>query len=150
RTLDIAKSNLDVYAFTGQSQWHDMKEYKSGAHLHWLKGFKDHLEQWPKNKQLLEEAYEPGRFVSFVGYEWHSSAHGDYNIYFPDDQAEFRVHPTMEELADWARHKRAMIIPHHLGYPTGHRGANWDTFINELSPVVEIISEHGGCERDEG
>lgn len=151
RSLDIARSQLDVFAFTGQSQWHDMKKYESGAHHHWLNGFREHERQWPRNLELLREAYRPGSFVTFPGYEWHSSFHGDYNILFPDDRAAaFRLHPTMDDLAQWAEQRGAMLIPHHLGYSPGLRGANWDTFRNERSPLVEIMSEHGCCERDEG
>jgi hypothetical protein len=150
RALDIAGGNLDFYAFTGQSQWHDMQEYANNVHLHWLKGFAEHARQWPDNVKLLEAAYVPGKFVTFIGYEWHSSAHGDYNLIFPGSEVEFALHPTIENLRQWAERHHAVLIPHHLGYPTGGRGANWNTFDESRSPVVEIFSEHGCCERDEG
>ena len=40
------------------------------------------------------------------------------------------------------------FIPHHIGYKQGYRGINWDTFDEELSPFVEIISMHGCAESD--
>jgi hypothetical protein len=150
RSIAIARSNLDFFAFTGQSQWHDMAEHDNGYLDHWRQGFARHADQWEANKKLLNEADQPGEFTTFLGYEWHSSRHGDYNIIFPDEHGDFRVHNTLDDLVDWARQTGAILIPHHLGYPTGGRGANWDTFPAEVSPVVEIFSEHGGCERDEG
>jgi hypothetical protein len=150
RTVDIARSNLDFFAFTGNSQWHDIGEYVDGVQAHWHAGFARHRDLWPENLKRIEEANEPGRFAALAGYEWHSSAYGDYNIIFPDGRAELGCHADIDELAAWARAHDALIIPHHLGYPTGARGANWDTFPSDVSPVVEIFSEHGACERDSG
>jgi hypothetical protein len=42
------------------------------------------------------------------------------------------------------------MIPHHLAYPTGRRGVNWDCFTEECTPVIEIYSEHGNAEDDRG
>jgi hypothetical protein len=42
------------------------------------------------------------------------------------------------------------MIPHHLAYPRGHRGVNWDVFDEACTPVVEIFSEHGNAEHDQG
>jgi hypothetical protein len=42
------------------------------------------------------------------------------------------------------------MIPHHLAYPSGSRGVNWEAFDEECTPVVEIFSEHGSGEEDRG
>lgn len=42
------------------------------------------------------------------------------------------------------------MIPHHLAYPQGRRGVNWDVFREDCTPVVEIYSEHGNSEDDRG
>jgi hypothetical protein len=42
------------------------------------------------------------------------------------------------------------MLPHHVAYPRGVRGANWDVFDPVLSPVVEIFSMHGCSETDRG
>jgi hypothetical protein len=42
------------------------------------------------------------------------------------------------------------MIPHHLAYPTGNRGVNWEVFREDCTPVVEIYSEHGNSEHDRG
>ena len=39
-----------------------------------------------------------------------------------------------------------MAFPHHIGYRTGARGVNWDSFREALSPVVELVSMHGCAE----
>jgi hypothetical protein len=120
------------------------------VHEHWHVGFARHQALWPENLKRIEEADEPGRFVAFAGYEWHSSTYGDYNIIFPDGRAELGTHSDIDALAAWASAHDAILIPHHLGYPTGARGANWATFPTDVCPLVEIFSEHGACERDSG
>ena len=42
------------------------------------------------------------------------------------------------------------MIPHHLAYPKGRRGVNWECFDEACTPVVEIYSEHGNSEDDRG
>jgi hypothetical protein len=39
-------------------------------------------------------------------------------------------------------------FPHHIGYRVGARGGNWDSFAEDYSPVVEILSMHGMAEED--
>ena len=46
--------------------------------------------------------------------------------------------------------ERALMIPHHLAYPKGMRGVNWDAFREDCTPVAEIYSEHGNSEHDRG
>jgi len=47
------------------------------------------------------------------------------------------------------KNKKVFVIPHHIGYIKGERGINWDAFTEDLSPVVEICSDHGEFENDE-
>jgi hypothetical protein len=42
------------------------------------------------------------------------------------------------------------MIPHHLAYPKGMRGVNWEAFREDCTPVAEIYSEHGNSEHDRG
>jgi len=88
RSYDIARSHLDFFCFTGHSQWHDMPVMPQDKHMKWVRGFEVMKNNWQKVQRLANQYNEPGRFASFIGYEWHSSSYGDVCIIFPDDQAE--------------------------------------------------------------
>ncbi len=152
RAIDIAREHLDFFAFTGHSQWHDMPEMPGGAQRKWQEGFDHHTAHWPRTKELIRAADRPGQFAAFLGYEWHSGRCGDRNILFPDDDGELLITGELRELEDLARRRRAILVPHHIGYKTllPGRGLNWEHFRPELSPLIEIVSEHGCAERDRG
>lgn len=142
RSIDIAREHLDFFAFTGHASWHDMPLMPKNQHLHWVKGFRAHSGHWLKTREMIREANSDD-FVAFLGYEWHSSAFGDYCLIFPEDQAELYLPDHVDKLLDFAREKGALPIPHHVANKQGNRGANWNYFRPELSPVVEVFSEHG-------
>ncbi len=148
RTYDIARSHLDFFAFTPHAQWHDMPTMPNNAHDKWVQGFQVLREQWPKVQKLAEANNERGKFVSFLAYEWHSSAFGDYCLYFRKDHMPLEYFGHVKELQKYARETRTTIIPHHLAYKQGWRGANWSYLDTSLSPVLEIYSEHGLSEHD--
>lgn len=150
RSIEIAQSNLDFFAFTGHAQWHDMVEFENDVHMHWVNGFKKHSDNWGKIQELIAQANIPGKFASFLGYEWHSSSFGDYCLIYPYDNGELRFFNGIKDLQDYAKSAGAMLIPHHIGYKQGHRGFNRSVFDESNSPVVEIYSEHGCCEIDGG
>ena len=147
RSIDVAREHLDFFAFTGHASWHDMPQMPGDRHLHWVRGFEAHAKHWAKTRQLLREATTP-EFVAVLGYEWHSSKFGDYCLLFPDDQPELFLPDHVEKLLDFAAAQKALAIPHHVGYKLGWRGANWEHFRPEVSPVVEVFSEHGCTESD--
>ncbi len=147
RSIDLAREHLDFFAFTGHASWHDMPTMPENRHMLWVNGFKAHSEHWPKTRQLIREANDE-RFVALLGYEWHSSQFGDYCLIFPEDQEELFLPDHVEKLLDFAEGKRALAIPHHVGYKQGWRGANFSHFRSSVSPVVEIFSEHGCTETD--
>ncbi|MCD6122643.1 MAG: hypothetical protein J7K04_12470 [Spirochaetales bacterium] len=142
RTIDIARENLDFFAFTGHGWWHDMPLMPGDRHMHWVKGFEAHRKHWPKTRQMIKEANDES-FVAFLGYEWHSSAFGDYCLIFKEDQPDLFLPDHVAKLLDFARSKNSLAIPHHVAYKLNWRGYNWAYFDPELSPVVEIFSEHG-------
>jgi hypothetical protein len=147
RSIDLARAHLDFFAFTGHASWHDMPKMPGDRHLKWVNGFQAHSEHWPKTRRLIQEANSP-QFVALLGYEWHSSHFGDYCLIFPEDQPDLYLPDHAEKLLDFAAEKRALAIPHHVGYKLGWRGANFKHFRPGVSPVVEIFSEHGCCETD--
>ncbi|UCC96432.1 MAG: DUF3604 domain-containing protein [Phycisphaerales bacterium] len=148
RSYDIASSHLDFFCFTGHSQWHDMPIMPQDKHLKWVRGFEVMKDNWGQVKALAEEYYKPGEFVSFIGYEWHSSAYGDVCIIFPGSEAELRTIKSVREFQAFARARKAILIPHHPSYKQGWRGQNWSVLDTTVSPAVEIFSEHGNAESD--
>lgn len=150
RTYEIARSHLDFVAFTPHAQWHDMPEMPGNAHLRWVNGFKVLRENWAKVQKLAAANNQPGRFAAFLAYEWHSSAFGDYCIYFPGDRAPVEELDHVRKLQQHARDAKAIVIPHHIAYKQGVRGANFSYFDPSVSPVIEIYSEHGLSESDNG
>jgi len=149
RSYDIARSHLDFFCFTGHSQWHDMPKMPQNKHLKWVQGFEVMKNNWEKVKRFANECYEPGKFVPFIGYEWHSSSYGDVCIIFPGSEAELIYTRSIKEFQKFARVHGAILIPHHPSYKQGWRGQNWSVLDPAVSPVVEIFSEHGNAESDQ-
>jgi hypothetical protein len=150
RSIDLARAHLDFFAFTGHAAWHDMPHMPGDRHMLWVNGFKAHAEHWPKTRRLLHEATDD-RFTALLGYEWHSSHFGDYCLIFPGDEPDLFLPDHADKLLDFAEARGALAIPHHVGYQQGWRGANWKHFRGgNVSPVVEVMSEHGCTEFDQG
>jgi len=117
-------------------------------HMKWVRGFEVMKNNWDKVRRLANQYYEPGRFVSFIGYEWHSSSCGDVCIIFPGSEADLVYLDDIKEFQKFAHDRGAILIPHHPAYMQGWRGQNWDVLDAAVSPVVEIFSEHGNAESD--
>jgi len=143
RSLEIAREHLDFVAHTGHSQWPDMPTMPQDRHMKWVNGFEVMKKAWPEVVALTEEFYQPGKLVTFLGYEWHHSHYGDYHLLYPSGQGELAYHDEAAELQQHAKEAGAMLIPHHVAYARDWRGFNWEHFDPEVSPVVEVFSEHG-------
>ena len=150
RTYDIAREHLDFLAFTPHAQWHDMPRMPNDAQLKWVNGFKVTREQWPRVQKFAAASNKPGQFVSLLAYEWHSSRFGDYCVYYRGDDQPLKYFNHVRDLQEYARETRTTILPHHLAYKQGWRGANWEYLDPSVSPVLEIFSEHGLAEWDRG
>lgn len=150
RAIEIARSHLDVWAFTPHAAWPDMPFMEGRRHEKWVTGFEVVKANWARAGRLVAQANQPGEFVAILGYEWHSFHAGDYCLYYPGDAGDLVLPETLEALQDHARRSGALLIPHHLGYAAGHRGADLTRLAPDLAPVVEVYSEHGGWERDRG
>ena len=150
RSIDIAQTHLDFFAFTGHSSWHDMEAMEGGREQHWTKGFEKLKQGWPDVQNLIADANDDDKFAAFLGFEWHSSHFGDQCVVFPDDHQPIAYPDHIHKLREFCQDKQALMIPHHLAYPPGHRGVNWGEFDECCTPVVEIFSEHGNAEDDRG
>lgn len=151
RSVDNARAHLDFFAFTGHSSWHDLGEY-GGRAAHFVEGFKRLKETWPHVQQVIADANRDAGFCAFLGFEWHSNHFGDQCVVFPEDFQPLYYTSQLAELRRFCMERSALMIPHHLAYPSGRRGANWDAFHEHehCTPVVEVYSWHGNSEDDRG
>ena len=155
--LSRAHRQLDFVSVTGHAHWPDMPlDDPSVAHIvdFHVEGFAKLEKAWPGHFEILGMFEEPGRFTVFPGYEIHSCEHGDYTILYRDmDQRELVKADSPDDLH--ARLSalypgRSLAFPHHIGYRRGARGINWDSFREDLSPVLELVSMHGCSETSLG
>jgi hypothetical protein len=152
-----ARLQLDFVCVTVHAHWGDMPEGEerlAEVVAYHKDGFLRSREAWPYMQEVVEANYQPGKFVSFLGFEWHSMEHGDRNIVFNGSQGEIIYASTLDELhAGLSRLAEQGIegfaFAHHIGYKRGYRGINWNTFNPKYSPLVEIISMHGASESNE-
>lgn len=154
RVLDNARQHLDFVSITGHAFWPDMPTdltRHNSSILYHLGGFAKLQRHWSDLLAQMEAANQPGQFVTLPSYEWHSCEFGDYNAYFGAHQAPLIDGPDLPSLARCLDEQPVpfMLMPHHCGYARGHRGLNWDGFIPEVSPLIEIFSNHGCGEADD-
>lgn len=150
RSLEIARTHLDFFAFTGHSSWHDMPTMEGGRERHWIDGFKRLKDTWPRVQQVIADGNRDDSFCAFLGFEWHSSQWGDQCVVYPGDHRPLFYAADLAKLRAHCVAERALMIPHHVAYPKGRRGVNWEAFDEACTPVVEIFSEHGNSEDDRG
>jgi hypothetical protein len=105
---------------------------------------------WETVRAATRDAYDPGEFVTLLGYEWTSWTWGHRNVYYPGDEGEvfeFRAQgsDTPAELWRAVAPFAATTIPHH---PAGGPVAvDWSVPSDEdREHVVEICSIHGSSE----
>lgn len=118
-------------------------------------------EAWAKTVEAMDEAYEPGHFATFYGYE-QSSPRGHVNAYFLDP--DHRLKPGCEELQGYPEDYLAdisgddfMLIPHHTNALAETRDEEgipyWHPFPwpepMPCMPLAEIIQVRGNQERNE-
>jgi len=114
---------------------------------------------WEEVKKRVREYNDPGRFVTFLGYEWSglTPAGGDHNIYFLGDDGPLHRsnHWLIEDRSDedtdrypvselWRTFRGrgdVMAVAH-----VGGRHANLDFHDAERVPLVEVHSHHGTFE----
>lgn len=138
RSYAIAASHLDFYAFTPHAQYCDGNAPD---------GYEIVKSHWPQIQQAAKSFNRPGKFTTLLAYEWHSRQWGHYCIFYEKDNQPLHFAMTLEELQQFVRRQPAFMLPHHIGYLNG---IDWKLFDEGISPVIEIYSDHGCCERDGG
>ena len=112
---------------------------------------------WQAIREKVAAYHEPGRFVSFLGYEWsgNTPGGGDHNVHFLHDDgplhrsSHWQVsdrsdeatdrHPVSRLYEQFRGREDVLLIPH-----VGGRHANLiEFFDDELIPLVEICSAWG-------
>lgn len=144
RSYEIAKgARLDAYCFTPHGLWHDRPASDPRMRAFHEEGFHLVRRNWDRVVEQANAENADGSFVAFIGFEWHSSEFGDYHVIFPGDSGELFAPSRAADLRAFCREHGALMIPHHVAYRQGWRGVNWAEVDPELSPVVEVFSEHG-------
>lgn len=129
-------SGLDAAALTDHDAWG-------------FEALDEHEEIWSFIKKTANRFYEPGRFVTFMGYEWTNWTYGHKHVLFLDEPAplySFRdpMSNSPDKLWKLLKSCRAMTISHHVG--GGPIATDWNFHDPEMEPVVEVCSIHGNSE----
>jgi len=146
QALSRARQQLDFCSITGHAFWPDMprdrSRYAEIIDYH-EQGFATLAKNWNELLRLQAAANQPGEFVVFPSFEWHSLEYGDHNVYSASDHLALEDAPDLATLRNQVQAAQAIAIPHHIGYRSGFRGINWDAFREDASPFVEVFSLHG-------
>ncbi len=128
-------------------------------------GDHDHLWEtsealWKTTCATVRNRRQPGRFVTFLGYEWakwRQNGDGDRNVYYlADDRPMYRSDdgefPSPPDLfGALARNReKAIVIPHHTGH--GGNFCDWKDHDGAYERLVEIFQSRGSyeCSAEDG
>jgi len=129
-------------------------------------------EEWELVRELQERYNEPGRFVTFLGYEWSEHKWGHRGVFFAPDEPDPQLYSfadpesdTPDKLEAILREHEAIVIPHHTAWRRIFMALlNWLKFLrmkvpeaytwwgpeNEQQRLVEAYSMHGSSESYDG
>ena len=144
----MSKDALGVDPFTFARDHADLDFFASSEHSSGDRrdeGITD--SEWQAIQSSVKSFYEPGRFVTLLGYECSLPApFGHHNVYFADEEAplyrKLEV-KTLDELWRRLSSHRAFTVPHHTGVHWA--AAVWDRN-HPLRPLFEVFSVHGQSE----
>ena len=142
--LARAAGHLDFCAITGHAMWPDIvprnEETAFVIDFH-RAGFQKLHDRWEAVRAEIAAANSE-HLVTFQAYEMHSSQYGDHHIVSPDDALPLLYRRSPAALRE-AVGVPALTVAHHIGYPPGYRGIDWDLFDERVTPLVEVCSKHG-------
>jgi len=120
-------------------------------HDHWgMLPLDEHPEIWEEIVRGAQRHYEPGRFVTLIGFEWTSWIHGHRHVLYFGDEGELwssldPKYESPEKLWEALAGRPALTFAHHSA--GGPIRTNWDIPPDPvLEPVTEIVSIHGSSE----
>lgn len=105
---------------------------------------------WKEVRDATEDFYNPGAFVTFLGYEWTNWSYGHRNVYYKSSAGEVlsmadSSSNAPQELWDGLQKGEAMTIAHHTG--GGPVPIDWTVAPDpDFEYLVEIASVHGSSE----
>ena len=104
---------------------------------------------WERIKQAANKANEPGRFVTYLAFEWTNWVYGHRNVYYRDgDGPVFRsidsASDTPAKLWKLLEPYEAMTAAHHVG--GGPIATDWSIQPGPKEWLVEACSIHGSSE----
>ena len=146
QALARAREQLDFCSITGHAFWPDMPTDRSryGEIIDYHnEGFVRLAKNWPDLIAKQGAGSTDGEFLAFPSYEWHSLKYGDHNVYSRGPKLDLKDAVDLRALRNMAKEADAIIIPHHIGYAAGYRGIDWNYFMPDQTPFVEIHSLHG-------
>lgn len=131
---------LDFCAVTEHDTWLDQKK-------------------WKYIKKVNQRFYKPGKFVTFLAFEWSSAQFWDLGkhiyghkcIYYPNKHGDFYSHldekySTPQKLWKALSQKESITVAHHPAYAENKDsiwGTDWNHHVDGMEPLVEIYSKHG-------
>ncbi len=122
----------------------------NGFHLEAEQPFDIYKNDFSKIKDYLAGKEESDGYIGFASFEWQGAGlDGDHNVFYRDFSQDIYMPRLYSDLKNLVKIGDTIAIPHHTGYSPGHRGKNWDTHCEELSPITEIYSSHGCSESDQ-
>lgn len=163
RTFHLAWGDLQIHtnASDGSGSAEDVYRYARDVarldvaavtdHDHWgYQPLDDDAPVWKAQLDLNRRLYQPGRFVTFPGYEWTNWTHGHRHVLFSREEEAviFSVadadsdHPL--ELWERLGERDCVTISHHCG--GGPIPTFWKYWNARYEPVVEMASVHGVSE----
>lgn len=115
--------------------------------------------KWEVISKTNEDFYEPGRFITFLGFEWSSAQfyspeghmYGHKCVYYPGNEGRYYSHldprfNTPVQLWEEIFKFGGITAPHHPAYGESRNsvwGTNWQYHDDLVEPLVEIYSKHG-------
>jgi len=112
------------------------------SHIFAGEGIEKMVKWWDLAREAVRKYYEPGKYVTLLGFEWRGLG-GDRNGIFPTEDVE-PFNPERDGV--WELHRKVkeyggIVVPH-----VGGAIADWDYHDPETERVGEIASAHGNFE----
>lgn len=110
-------------------------------------------EMWAAAQDAVVRYNQPGRFTTFLGYEWakwRRNGDGDRNVYYLHDhrpmyRSDEGHSPRPPDLFTALKDETAIVIPHHTANPCSF--CDWKDHDPTKERLVEIFSLWGNSER---